>query len=374
MKSERMSILAFRIFACKPFGNGGERREAQLDEIFRTAGIERTYYGMSCPPLSAKKWCRAIRLIARSQNRVVFRQLLFHPKSVYGYLRAWAWNVDSLEAFFENEERLFVYEGSAEFHYPVVEEALRRGKRVIAVMHNLESLVPGRRSSVTRHYAPADFPNEVALLRQCEMVFMISREETWLLRLWGVNAYYLPYYPAKECREWLLDIRKQRAILPKTKKPTYLVIGSAINQPTAIGMQQLVDYVVSHNMDIVLRIGGYGTDQHICLPKDCGNVVLLGELEQDQLTQEMIECDAILINQPPTTGALTRIVEAEIAGIPVVANTDSMRNYFNILGIYEYRRLDELADVLSQELLVPAIPEMPDCRLLLDAIKIEKDE
>ncbi|GEM_PF-1510766 len=364
-----MNILAFHIFECKPFGNGGERREAQLDEIYREAGIERTYYGMRRVSLTVGNLWRAIRLIMQSQNRVVFRHILTHPKTVLHYLMAWAWNVDGLKSFFRSQEKLFVYEGSAAYHYPVVEEAFRRRKKVVAVMHNIETLVPGCKSPVTQHYAPADFRNEVALLRKCDTVFMISREETWLMRLYGVNAYYLPYYPAKACREWLLQIRAARKQQAAKDKRTFLVIGSAVNAPTALGMQLLADYVAAEGIETELRIGGYGTAEHIRVPDSCKNIVLLGELTQEQLTREMTECTALLINQPPTTGALTRIVEAEIAGIPVIANTDSLRNYFNISGIYEYRTMDELKAILQQELQTPAIPLKPDSKLFIEAIR-----
>lgn len=367
-----MNVLAFRIFPSNPFGNGGERREAQLDEIYRELGVSRKYYGMDNPPLTPAMWWRSLLLILHSQNRVIFRHLLRHPRAVYHYLKAWAWNVDSLRSFCRSEEPLFVYEGSAAYHYPVVEEAFRRHKKVVAVMHNIESLVPGSRSEITQHYAPVDFLDEIHLLRRCDIVFMISKEETWLMRLYGVNAYYLPYYPAQECREWLLQIRTAREQQKQSETASYLVIGSAINSPTAIGMQQLVDYVAVSMPEITLRVGGYGTDKRIRIPEGCNNVVLLGELSQEQLTREMTTCTAILINQPPTTGALTRIVEAEIAGIPVVANTDSMRDYFNLRGIYEYRQLEELRMVLSQELQIPRVPAKPDCKLFKEAIQNTK--
>lgn len=364
-----MSVLAFRIFNAKPFGNGGERREAQLDEIYREVGVTRRYYGMHRIPLTIGMWLRSVRLIAQSQNRVIFRHIFTHPKAVYHYIKSWAWNVDELRSFFKTDDNMFVYEGSAAYHYPVVEEAFRRKKKVVAVMHNVESLVPGSRSEITQHYAPADFQNEVNLLRKCDIVFMISREETWLMRLYGVNAYYLPYYPAKECQEWLFRIRAVREQKEPKEKRTFLVIGSAINAPTAIGMQQLVDYMEKLQLNVELHIGGYGTAQHIHIANDYKNVVLLGELSQEQMTREMIECNAILINQPPTTGALTRIVEAEIAGVPVVANTDSMRDYFKIPGIYEYRTMDELKDVLSRDLQMPSIPPRPDSKLFIEAIQ-----
>ena len=366
-------ILHHSIYRPFSYGHGGEKRTAQICEEAQQQGVA------FCNLHFTKNEALTMRRIWLSMWLLVHIYGITHWNSLRAFLRQVrniAIHYDQLMSFFKDtDSNIFVWESVRPEWYILPYLAHKYGKVVIACPHNTESLVPNSHSSLFSYHNQQAFEQELTVLRHCEQVFVISREETWLLRLWGVNAYYLPYYPARECREWLLDdIRKQRAIRSKTNKLTYLVIGSAINQPTAIGMQQLVDYVVSHNMDIVLRIGGYGTDQYICVPQNCGNVVLLGELEQDQLTQEMIECNAILINQPPTTGALTRIVEAEIAGIPVVANTDSMRNYFNIPGIYEYRQLDELADVLSLELQVPAIPEMPDCKLLLNAIKIEKDE
>lgn len=351
-------VLHHSIYRPLPYGHGGEKRTAQIYEEAQQQGVQ------FCNLHFTKNEGITIRRLWLSVWLLICVYGIAHWKSLRAFLkqvRNTAIHYDRLLSFFrDTDNHIFVWESVRPEWYILPYLAHKYGKAVVACPHNTESLVPDRNDLLFNYRKQQTFERELTVLKHCEQVFVISREETWLLRLWGVNAYYLPYYPAIECRDWLLDIRKQRAIHPKTNKPTYLVIGSAINQPTAIGMQQLVDYVVSHNMNIVLRIGGYGTDQHICVPKDCGNVVLLGELEQDQLTQEMIECDAILINQPPTTGALTRIVEAEIAGIPVVANTDSMRNYFNILGIYEYRQLDELADVLSQELQVPSIPTPPD--------------
>ena len=91
-----MGILAFRIFNARPFGNGGERREAQLDEIYREGGVTRRYYGMHRIPLTIGMWLRSVRLIAQSQNRVIFRHIFTHPKAVYHYIKSWAWNVDEL--------------------------------------------------------------------------------------------------------------------------------------------------------------------------------------------------------------------------------------------------------------------------------------
>lgn len=360
-------VLHHSIYRPFSYGHGGEKRTAQICEEAQQQGVA------FCNLHFTKNEALTMRRIWLSMWLLVRIYGITHWNSLRAFLRQVrniAIHYDQLMSFFKDtDSNIFVWESVRPEWYILPYLAHKYGKVVIACPHNTESLVPNSHSSLFSYHKQQAFEQELTVLRHCEQVFVISREETWLLRLWGVNAYYLPYFPARECREWLLDIRKQRAIRSKTNKPTYLVIGSAINQPTAIGMQQLADYAAEHCLNVELRIGGYGTAQHIHIPNGCKNVVLLGELSQEQLTREMTECTALLINQPPTTGALTRIVEAEIAGIPVVANTDSMRDYFNIPGIYEYRIMDELQEVLQQELRMPQIPQKPDAHLFIEAIK-----
>lgn len=368
-----MKVLAFRIYTANPFGNGGERREAQLDELYQRLSVEPVFYGMTGGSLHFSQWVRALVLILRSQNRTIFRQLFRHPKRVYHYVQAWAYNVDGLRTFMAQPCSTFLYEGARDFHNPVLEEAFRHHKRVIAILHNTESLVPGVESVVTGRKAPQDFGRELSLMRRCAAVFAISHEETWLLRLFGVNAFYLPYYPTEACQAWLLNIRQARAQRKEQDTERHcLVMGTAVNAPTALGMQRLVDYCAAHPQEhIVFEVAGYGTKEAIQVPKDCTNVVLLGALTQAQLQEQMVRCSALVIQQPPTTGALTRIVEAEIAGIPVLANTDSLRNYFHIEGLYEYQSFAHLFSLLQTDLVAPAIPQAPYTDILQQLLQDE---
>lgn len=54
----------------------------------------------------------------------------------------------------------------------------------------------------------------------------------------------------------------------------------------------------------------------------------------------MIKCDALLVNQPPTTGALTRVTEFLLAGIPVIMNVQSAHSHFNMEGVTIYDNLE----------------------------------
>ncbi len=360
-------LLHHSIFRPLPTGHGGEKHSYLLLVEAEQQGY--TFHNLDLhrrDRLTMRRlWC-AFCLLLRVYGVTRWLSLRDFLRQV----RNIAYYYDQLIAFFrDSEEQVFLWESVRPEWYFLAFLARRYGKRVLAFPHNTESLVPKVKPYLFRMSRMRAFEWEMEVLRNCEEVYAVSHQETWLLRLYGVNAYYLPFYPVKECQEWLLQIRAAREqMIPKDKR-TFLVVGSAINAPTAIGMQQLADYAAGHCLNVELRIGGYGTSQYIHIPNGCKNVVLLGELSQEQLTREMKECTALLINQPPTTGALTRIVEAEMAGIPVVANTDSMRNYFNIPGIYEYHTMDELQEVLQQELRMPQIPQKPNTHLFIEAIE-----
>jgi hypothetical protein len=68
---------------------------------------------------------------------------------------------------------------------------------------------------------------------------------------------------------------------------------------------------------------------------------------------------ALLVHYVPAPGALTRIPEALIAGIPVVANRHAARGYETVSGVHVYDTAEELAELLAADLPAPAMPTPP---------------
>ena len=63
----------------------------------------------------------------------------------------------------------------------------------------------------------------VSFLGERDVVFAISKEETWLLRLIGINAFYLPYSTTKEVESFLFCLcitsgRSWREIIHNSRK------------------------------------------------------------------------------------------------------------------------------------------------------------
>lgn len=355
-------VLYHRIFEPNPFGHGGERRAAQLEEWLDAQGIVRHYY-----PLRGIDGLRAIcwsmQLVLQTYGWTMMR----HPKALWRAFRFVSYNyTKNLKEFFKRSEKTLLIEGTIEEFQVLFTLAKRYNKTVIAFPHNLESLVPKCRYLVGEGEKKTAFFNEIKCLQSCEAVYCISQEETWLLRLWGINAYYFPYYPPKQTETYLLEIRQERMV---RKMPTkrILMAGSALNGPTAQGMQQVMNYW-KHIDGYELRVAGYGTEENLQQPES-ENVLMLGALSDEQMREEMVTCDALLILQPPTTGALTRVQEALLAGIPVIANENAARDYHHVNGLHEYANVEELQDILSKDLNIPAQPNQIDFTNLLNMIK-----
>lgn len=258
---------------------------------------------------------------------------------------------------YADKDVLFLNEDttSGSYGYPYLAQNI--GKKMITVPHNVESLC----------YTGVDLQSgkpmlgwlyeDIKRLKMCDAVFCISKEETWLLQIYGINAHYLPYYPPKAAEEYLLNIRKKRQERIPNRIPKFLVLGSAENLPTLFGMVEVLEYLGSHEeLPFEVHVAGYKTEeflQQVIHPQ----IVYHGTLSKEELEQQLVETDALVINQSATSGALTRIVEHLIAGIPVVASFGAARDYYQINGVHVYYSLDELIAILKsfqfREIAVP---------------------
>jgi glycosyltransferase involved in cell wall biosynthesis len=252
---------------------------------------------------------------------------------------------------------------------PLVAMATRLHIPVIAVCHNLESLVYNQASQ--RRILNL-FNEEVVVLYRCLMTITISHEETLLLNNFGVNAHYLPYYPARPILDRLHAIRTQRAA---GKKDGILVIGSVKNAPTREGILRAVAYWQEQQLEKKagrLLVGGYDSDKLAAKLKDASGVEFLGSLSNEQLDDILCRVRACLCYQERGAGALTKICEMLIAGIPVAANTVAARSYHGMAGVVEFRGLEELQPALERLMGAPEnipAPAPPDNQRLLQIIR-----
>ena len=357
-------IYRFSIFNSISSGHGGDKRTAQISEILFEMGIgsERLPKGMDPPVFTYHN------LIMRILSLKYFLRVLkltgwdFNPKKFYKTMRL-ASQLDGVFNLPENKTFPLILWESTRMEYSYVVPFFKSRKlKIIALPHNIESLVPGLRSGLTNKLSPYWLSEEISLLKACDFVFAISREDTLLLKQLSVKAEYLPYYPTDITLEYLLKIREERVRKSRgIRRKSILMLGSAINYPTKEGMKDRINFFREHReICYDLTIAGYGTDQLKYLLNGEENIKIQGEVTDKLLRELMIETDLLLIHQPPTSGALTRIIESLIAGIPVTANFVSSRNYYDMNGLYTYNDDDQLINYLQKnDFTMPQIPEKP---------------
>ena len=215
--------------------------------------------------------------------------------------------------------------------------------KVLVFPHNLESFVPQKLVSrfLTRQQNQA---LELAVLRFAEKVFVISKEENWFLRLQNCNSFYFPFIVDKKQSFELEKLKEKR--LNRKNNNQFLILGS-FYPPTKDGIIELVSYLQQNfNEDYVFHIAGYGTEQLKAEIKQSGNVFLHGTVSKEKLYELYETVDACILNQPPTTGALTKIPELLFAGIPIISDVNASRNFFKYENLYTFWDIKDLGRLI----------------------------
>jgi hypothetical protein len=341
------SILQDSFFEQDEHGHGGNRRTLQIAELIQSAGflikgnqkfkVTRLrkylagFYFLARHPLKLPLSYRKIGIYG--QQFLNYQQILKNPSST----------------------KLFIWEATADYLAPCFVKAA--GYKVLALPHNLESLVLSNYESLNLKSLLGRFENEIKSLNQSDAIFCISREEQWLLKLCGVSADFLPYYPPQSISANLLKLREQRATSTKTR---FLILGTALNYPTLLGMIEQLQWLktIRAEIEFEVDIAGYGTEQ---LQEYCDHPSfnLLGAIDPEKLDNLMLEAKAILVHQRAGVGALTRIPEMITAGIPVIANSNTCRSAFEYPGVYCYDSHSELSELICRSLPIPDLLQRP---------------
>jgi glycosyltransferase involved in cell wall biosynthesis len=257
------------------------------------------------------------------------------------------------------------------FFQPLVDHLTKLGVPIIGIEHNIETLIQGQMAAARQIKL---FEKEIEYFKKCDLVITISHEDTVLLKNFGVNAVVLPYYPNRHLREPFERIRNERA--GNGVKKDYLLLGSAYNVPTGAGMYELAkrwngsSALKGH----LLHIAGYGTEKFHDMTGAAGaRVKILGPVSDDTLVELLTRVRACVIFQENGTGALTKISELLVAGVPVLANHHAARSYHNMQGIREFDDFTSLERIITGgenggEFEIP-IPEEPDAGPVLRAVR-----
>jgi hypothetical protein len=226
--------------------------------------------------------------------------------------------------------------------------AAQLGLKVVALPHDLVAL----NRPAGRETWPA-LAREVRGLAGCAGLFTISLEERWLLRLLGGAAEWLPYYPPAEIESLLLQVRRQRR--PAVNAPI-LILGSTSNPQTRAGLAHQLQLLRAAGPTFGRRVvlAGNGTSDLAALAGP--DIEVRGTVGDDELAALMTEAAVLWTYQAAGTGALTRVVESLVAGLPVAGGGVALRSTGHLAHVYPAETVAELNALLPS---LPAIATPP---------------
>jgi hypothetical protein len=368
-----MKIYRYTFFRSNAFGHGGEKRTQQISEFLEKAGIQ---YTLLFPIVNSKKE-RLSRFLSLIGNFRFIRSLEIPLKSIKQY-----WLISSAVYFAKKEiksintESIIIYEHSFSLNWFVPILLNKRGHKIIAFPHNLETLVSGQKSKISDQLNPLGFFDEILVLKCAKLVLVISKEEEWLLNLFNINSVYYPYIPTIQEEQLLNEIRSLRDTHNKTNQ--YLILGSASNPPTRSGIIELLTNLRNDETgNLIFHIAGFLTE-NICEELELSErFIFHGSVNLSKLHELYKKVDGVILHQKPSSGSLTKIPELLLAGLPVIANNHAARNFYNQDGVFVYRTFDELKIILSDidKLNKPIIfkDEMDIQRILLKIKEVIED-
>jgi glycosyltransferase involved in cell wall biosynthesis len=344
------TILRWTRFASNPHGTGPEKRSAQILALCSEAGLA---VDDMRPPARVPRW-RAYPAGLAARWRFGARAAIYGRSiGLLGY------HSEFYRAALAGHRgaRVLIWETTYDVMLPAL--ARQAGFRVIALPHNLEAFVSEAVFADPAYDPTGDFGAEVARLALADSVFAISREERWLLEARGLSPGYLPYYPDPVLQLECAAIRARRVARASPDgrmRGPLLILGSAFNPASARGMATQLEWLArSFPTDVEIAVAGPRSEEILASHARPG-VRLLGQVGRDQLVELLASCSAMLVHTLGGAGAVTRIPEALLAGVPIIANPNAARDQFGTPGVHVYESEAEFAALVRA---VPPIPPPP---------------
>lgn len=217
------------------------------------------------------------------------------------------------------------------------------GQRVpyVVAPHNVEAVVPGEVPDEYRSRGHL-LDVEAAIVRGARACLAISTLDHGLLTALGARSVYFPYFPPTAEVQRFVSVRAARH---GGTRQGVLVLGSVSNAPTLNGMREMVHTLAARPLwgQEPVHVAGYRSEvlADASLP---AHVRVHGTVSNEQLDALLAQVRCVVLRQPFTSGGLTRLVELNLCGVPVVLTGDYLQAAGQqAWGIHACRQLPEAA-------------------------------
>lgn len=320
-KSNRL-VLVSLICDDLSFSSGACARSNQIVEILQDAGWSLEPIAPVLPPVTPL-------VTALYGLGAVCRDGLLHPLGLAS-LRSQGHSNRAVVALCRRFPSLcaVVIEGTGFGALASLSVWRRRGVKTVLIPANIESLAPNSHAWTHRGRDVAmRFADERVWWSIADSIFTISNEEAWWLELHGIKAAHLPYYPDSRRLQALQVVRRDRK---PSSRVGWLWLADFNNPANRAGVPLTLEWL-RNSSSTPSRVTVVGRGAEWLFENFADQlphfIHLAGSIDDAELQLLYRTCTAQLIVHPATSGMLTRVVDAAIAGIPVVGNDMALKSY-----------------------------------------------
>lgn len=303
---------------------GGKARSVQLKELIEEAGFTFSRINLPMP----------------NKLQVLWFGLLFFLR--FGYFKPFCYRslVNSAYLFYRYRKILrdnpqismVIKEGTGYGDLVLADIVKFYNRKIVFIPANIESLADYDNAWTHTIAKTQRFSNEIRYFKKADAVWCISEEETWLLRIFGCNARFLPYSPPKV----LTTIIENRRLNRKADENFGFLTFGRFDNPLHRG--GLLNFLTKLQQGKVkfpykLKIAGVGSEYFASLVNGLSDVKVLGELTDSELENCLLKCMGTLFWHQPSSGMLTRVPDMIMSGIPVIGNEDAVKSYLWMKGV-----------------------------------------
>ena len=258
----------------------------------------------------------ATRILPRSIYLFLFRGVKLRASIVF-FIRY----ISFFNFVHNNKKNTFLFEGGNAMSILLLDYLRSIGINYYVFTHNIEFLVNQIEDSVFKSNSKK-YELEINSYKFAKGIFTISDFDKALLSCAGINSIVLPYFPCKKDEKFLNDIYVKRS--KNNNKNIILLLGTIVNNPTRMGLINVLKKINIKSDKYKIIVAGYGTEDLNKFASE--KIKILGSISDEKLKRIMIKSKILLINQPQTTGFLTKLVEFNLAGIPVLVLSDYIQS------------------------------------------------
>jgi len=140
----------------------------------------------------------------------------------------------------------------------------------------------------------------------------------------------------------------------------FLICATRGNTDTINSFLEQVEWIrdLLSTEDVMFHVTGNGTEEIREIWNSPG-FVFHGTCTPDRFVELKRRCRAICIHSQKGLGAVTRVPDMLLAGLPVLATPAAARSFLDLSGVHVYNSPAELRELIASPLDFPPAPKRP---------------